>query len=358
MSDNFQARDANNTILTFRSTYSGGIHIPHHYVQSILSALPAGTNNIGDVDVLTMPADPFGANADAAITTNTTGSISGKLRGLIAIFLDAVGTAADAAVTPGSSGSLSGKIRNMQTMVQAIGAVLPGSLGQKVGAGSFPVVLSSDTSGPVSIDQTVSGTTNGVAVVTGTGAGATIGATGDAAATAGSTGTLSAKLRTVTDALGASADAAVTTNTTGSISGKMRGIVALLAACIDLTNSFINSHLVPHTSGGLSNYHLVSAATTNTNNVKASAGQVYGIQVYNNAAYAVYVKLHNTSGTPTAGSGVVRTFGVPAGGGYIWNSDIGVPLGTGIGISIVKDITDAGTTAVALSDCVVDLQYK
>lgn len=42
-----------------------------------LPALPAGTNNIGDVDVLTVPTDPFGANADAA---SATGSISAKLR--------------------------------------------------------------------------------------------------------------------------------------------------------------------------------------------------------------------------------------------------------------------------------------
>jgi hypothetical protein len=42
-----------------------------------LPALAAGTNNIGDVDVLTVPADPFGVNADAA---SATGSISAKLR--------------------------------------------------------------------------------------------------------------------------------------------------------------------------------------------------------------------------------------------------------------------------------------
>jgi hypothetical protein len=42
-----------------------------------IPSLPAGTNNIGDVDVLTVPADPFGVNADAA---SATGSISAKLR--------------------------------------------------------------------------------------------------------------------------------------------------------------------------------------------------------------------------------------------------------------------------------------
>lgn len=45
----------------------------------VVGALPAGTNNIGDVDVLTVPSDPFGANADAA---SATGSISAKLRSL------------------------------------------------------------------------------------------------------------------------------------------------------------------------------------------------------------------------------------------------------------------------------------
>lgn len=46
-----------------------------------LPALVAGTANIGDVDVLTVPADPFGANADAA---SATGSISAKLRAIAA----------------------------------------------------------------------------------------------------------------------------------------------------------------------------------------------------------------------------------------------------------------------------------
>jgi hypothetical protein len=41
--------------------------------------LNAGVNNIGDVDVLTVPTDPFGANADAA---SATGSISAKLRAI------------------------------------------------------------------------------------------------------------------------------------------------------------------------------------------------------------------------------------------------------------------------------------
>jgi hypothetical protein len=45
-------------------------------------ALPTGTNNIGDVDVLTVPADPFGANADAVVAAGASGSLSAKLRAI------------------------------------------------------------------------------------------------------------------------------------------------------------------------------------------------------------------------------------------------------------------------------------
>lgn len=61
---------------------------------AVQAALNAGTNNIGDVDVLTVPADPFGANADAA---SATGSISAKLR-----FIAATGIPITGTVTVGS----------------------------------------------------------------------------------------------------------------------------------------------------------------------------------------------------------------------------------------------------------------
>lgn len=65
-------------------------------------ALPAGTNNIGDVDVLTVPADPFGANADAA---SATGSISAKLRFIASTGIPITGTATVNYATPSSATS-------------------------------------------------------------------------------------------------------------------------------------------------------------------------------------------------------------------------------------------------------------
>lgn len=71
----------------------------------VVGSLPAGTNaigklaansgvDIGDVDVTSVPADPFGANADAAATAGGTGSIQAKLR-LITSQLDSIKTAVE-----------------------------------------------------------------------------------------------------------------------------------------------------------------------------------------------------------------------------------------------------------------------
>lgn len=79
---------------------------------SIAAALAAGTNNIGDVDVLTVPADPFGVNADAA---SATGSISAKLR-----FIASTGIPITGTVTVGSHA-----VTNAGTfLVQENGALL------------------------------------------------------------------------------------------------------------------------------------------------------------------------------------------------------------------------------------------
>jgi len=69
---------------------SGRLHVN----VGALPALATGTNNIGDVDVLTVPTDPFGANADSA---SATGSISAKLR-----FIASTGIPVTGTVTVGS----------------------------------------------------------------------------------------------------------------------------------------------------------------------------------------------------------------------------------------------------------------
>lgn len=116
-------------------------------------------------------------------------------------------------------------------------------------------------------------------------------------------------------------------------------------------------NIVPSPTGGCSVTHLVSGASTNATGIKASAGQVYSIDVFNAAAYPIYVKLHNVAVAPTAGAGVVRTIGVQSDTGRTVLLQ-GQAFATGIGVTITKLLADSDTTAVASGDCVVDVEWK
>lgn len=115
------------------------------------------------------------------------------------------------------------------------------------------------------------------------------------------------------------------------------------------------------TSGGASIYEVVSAASTNTANIKASAGQIYGLLIFNLAAGIRYVKFHNTAGTPTAGSGVVLAVQVPAnsaGSGVVISFPFGIAFSTGIGISMVTGIANSDSAAVGASELLVNVLYN
>jgi hypothetical protein len=67
MANNIAVKDAGGATQTVKTTDNAGVHTPHHNVDA-LPALPAGTNNIGDVDVLTLPALPAGSNLIGQVT--------------------------------------------------------------------------------------------------------------------------------------------------------------------------------------------------------------------------------------------------------------------------------------------------
>jgi len=110
-------------------------------------------------------------------------------------------------------------------------------------------------------------------------------------------------------------------------------------------------------TGAASGTHLVSAATTNPTVVKAGAGRLLGFVLTNNAAAKVYVKFHNQTTAPTAGTGVVRSFGIPAGGTITFSLEGGIAFSTGIALTTVTGAADADATAVALNDIVGDIFF-
>ena len=110
--------------------------------------------------------------------------------------------------------------------------------------------------------------------------------------------------------------------------------------------------------GASASAHRVAAGSGDATNVKASPGLLVGVHIFNLAAYPVYVKFHNTSGTPTPGAAVVMTVACQAGVAR----DLVIPLGrlfnAGIAFTIVKNIADADATAVVPADCVVDVEFN
>jgi len=121
--------------------------------------------------------------------------------------------------------------------------------------------------------------------------------------------------------------------------------------------------VVPATSNGLSMSHTVSAASTNATSLKASAGKVYAVQVFNLNAAARYFKLYNKASAPTVGTDtpvkVIMIPGNTAGAGAIaceWTN--GLDFTTGIAWALTTGITNADTGAVAASEILVEIDYK
>lgn len=111
-------------------------------------------------------------------------------------------------------------------------------------------------------------------------------------------------------------------------------------------------------TGGASTSHIVSAASVNASNVKASAGRVVGWSFVNTTGVFQYVKLHNTAGAPTAGAGVVQTIAIPPNG--VNNMPVGggsIAFATGIARTIVTGSADADATATTAGAVVGDLFF-
>jgi hypothetical protein len=110
-------------------------------------------------------------------------------------------------------------------------------------------------------------------------------------------------------------------------------------------------------TGAASGAHLVSAATTNATIVKGSAGRVLGWALANTNAAFRYVKLHNQTTTPTAGTGVVRTIAIPPNSLAQMKLEGGIAFSTGIGLTTVTGSADADTAAVGVGDIVGELFF-
>jgi hypothetical protein len=109
-------------------------------------------------------------------------------------------------------------------------------------------------------------------------------------------------------------------------------------------------------TGAASIHHIVSAATTNVAQIKATAGRVYGYCLSNTTASWRYVKLHNIA-SATAGAAVAMTIGLPPNGKAECYMGQGIGFATAISRSIVTGAADADATATGVADVVGDIFF-
>jgi hypothetical protein len=106
-----------------------------------------------------------------------------------------------------------------------------------------------------------------------------------------------------------------------------------------------------------------SSADTNLHTVKASAGHLFKIEITNNGAGAVYLKIYNKASNPVLASDTPwKRFIIPgntAGAGGVFDyGPLGRSLSTGIAYSITGAAGDTDTTAIAANQCAINVDYK
>lgn len=119
----------------------------------------------------------------------------------------------------------------------------------------------------------------------------------------------------------------------------------------------------PNNTGanGTTAYKLISTASTNSNVVKASGGNLYSIIAIGLTSTVRYLKIYSKATAPTVGTDVpLMTIPVPAntqGAGVALPFSMGVNFPLGIGVAITSGSADNDTGAVGAGDVIVNLTY-
>ena len=316
----------------------------------VVAALPAGDNNIGNVDIVTLPSELHSADFDTGAGTDTTYAVgiavpasggAAVITGDVSNGLDVDVTRVSGTVTiSGTVTANAGTDLNTSELALESGGNLAGA------ATSLAIVDDWDESDRAKVNLIVGQA--GIAA----GAGA-VGAT-TPRVTLASDDPAVALLQTVD---------ADTSTLAGAVSGtEMQvDIVAALPAGTNAIGT-VTANLAPITSGGLTPHKTVSAASTNATNVKASAGQLYEIFVTNVNAAIRYLKLYDKASAPTVGTDTpVWTLGIPgntAGAGFAKTIPNGLAFSNGIAFALTTEATDAGTPGGAANEIVANMGYK
>jgi hypothetical protein len=290
-----------------------------------IAALPAGTNNIGDVDVATVPAP---------LSTTGGGTEAAALR--VTVANDSTGVVS----VDDNGGSLT----------VDVGTALP---------------VGSNAIGKLAANSGVDiGDVDILSVTPGTGA-TSLGKAEDAVHANGDVGVMALGVRKDTAASLAGTDGDYTAPIFDA-NGLMHVNVGSIPAADHATDSVaaVLAPLATPPTGftALSPIKVISAATTNATSIKTSAGQLYWLYVTNLNAAVRYLKLYNKASAPTVGTDTpIHTFAIPAdttGAGFVLTLPHPITFATGIALALTTGVADSDTGAVAANEIIVNGGYR
>lgn len=136
------------------------------------------------------------------------------------------------------------------------------------------------------------------------------------------------------------------------------GVVGLNAGSNVIGHVIVDSGAITATfaptsssSGAFTKVHASSSAAAN---IKASAGNLYGLAASNNGTAPCYLQLFNNAGTPTAGTAVIDSYYVQAGVTVVIPPGIFAMENFATGIAAAGATTDSGATTTG---CTTTFSY-
>ena len=140
------------------------------------------------------------------------------------------------------------------------------------------------------------------------------------------------------------------------------GAIVDLPSLATGTNTIGKVNVPAVATGGATPGMLIALGTTNATTIKASAGTLYSLCVFNTNAAARYFKLYNKASNPTVGTDTpVQVFTIPgntAGAGFVCPIPVcGIAFSTGIAFATTTGALTSDTGAVTASEIVISYSY-
>lgn len=110
--------------------------------------------------------------------------------------------------------------------------------------------------------------------------------------------------------------------------------------------------------GGVEQFLLISAASTNATVIKAGKGRVFGYHILNQAGAAMFVKLYDKATAPDQNDVPVRVIGLPAGSSIALHAASGLAgFDAGIALRTTTGILNDDNAAVTLGALAINIDY-